>query len=148
VSKLKSVSSYHKNGFFEAERLHRAAADGNTSEVESLIASGFNINLFDDLGRTPLHYAVENINYKTVLYLISMGADVNAHDEANIRETPLYYAVQSNSIELVELLLQHGADPDILGWMGFSVRTRVLQRKDEDGQLIARLINRYRPLLP
>jgi ankyrin repeat protein len=45
--------------WFEAERLHRAAADGDVAQMESLVAAGSDINVFDELSRTPLHYAVE-----------------------------------------------------------------------------------------
>src|SRR5688572_10521842 len=43
---------------FQREQLHRAAADGDLARVDDLIARKYPVNRFDDLGYTPLHYAV------------------------------------------------------------------------------------------
>jgi len=43
------------DSWFENERLHRAAADGNLKEIRSLLATGYRLDVFDDLGRTPLN---------------------------------------------------------------------------------------------
>lgn len=132
--------------WFERERLHRAAADGDQEELRRLVAAGGHpLDAFDDLGRTPLHYAVEGEHYRAADWLIQQGASVNAHDEATIGETPLSLAVQRDCPEMVELLLAHGADPDITGWMGNTARMRAQRRKDDDGKAIAALVQRYQP---
>lgn len=133
---------------FERERLHRAAADGDLSEVERLVAEGAEINAFDDLSRTPLHYAAENEHYKVTAWLLEHGAAVNAYDEKMIGETALCLAAQKHYPEMVELLLKHGADPDINGWVGLTARIRAQRRKDDDGRRIANLIEKYRPPRP
>ena len=76
----------HREDWFDVEQLHRAAQVGNQAEVERLLNDGF-VNLFDDLCRTPLHYAVEEGHYATAELLVSRGADVNAHGEEKIGET-------------------------------------------------------------
>lgn len=130
--------------WFERERLHRAAADGDQEELRGMLAAGGHaLDAFDDLGRTPLHCAVESGHYRAAEWLIQQGASVNAHDEATIGETPLSLAVQSDYPEMVELLLAHGADPDITGWMGNTARMRAQRRKDGDGKAIAALVQRY-----
>jgi ankyrin repeat protein len=131
--------------WFENERLHRAAADGDVEEMRRLLAAGYKLDLFDDLGRTPLHYAVEGEHYKAAEWLIRQGASVNAHDEATVGETPLALAVQRDYPEMVELLLMSGADPDITGWMANTARSRAERGKDEDGRKIASLIQKHRP---
>lgn len=135
--------------WFERERLHRAAAEGNQDEMCRLLllAAGSQalVNTFDDLGRTPLHYAVEGEHYRVAQWLIQQGATVNAHDEPTIGETPLALAVRRDYPEMVELLLAHGADPDITGWMGNTARMRAQRRQDEEGKAIAALLQRYRP---
>ena len=45
--------------WFENERLHRAAADGDLEEMRNLVAAGYRLDIFDDLGHAPLHYAVK-----------------------------------------------------------------------------------------
>jgi ankyrin repeat protein len=131
--------------WFENERMHRAAAEGDVREMSRLYADGHQLDRFDDLGRAPLHYAVEGEHYKAAEWLIQQGALVNNHDEATIGETPLGLAAQRDYPEMAELLLKSGADPDIGGWMANTARTRAARRKDEDGKKIAILIERHRP---
>lgn len=139
-------NNHADDAWFERERLHRAAAEGNHDEMRRLVAAGGHaLSTFDDLGRTPLHYAVEGEHYRAAEWLIQQGADVNAHDEPTIGETPLCLAVRRDYPEMVELLLTHGADPDITGWMGNTARMRAERRQDEDGKAIAALLQRYRP---
>ena len=122
------------------EKLHFTAADGALSLVSSLLASGAELDVHDDLGYTPLHYAAKHDHYKIAELLINHGADVNANDEERIGETPLAVAVRSASPGLVELLLQKGADPTISGWMGLTALDRATKRRDEDGVEIQRLL--------
>jgi len=131
--------------WFENKRLHRAAAEGDLQEMNRLLEVGYLLDRFDDLGRTPLHYAVEGEHYKAAKFLIDQGAKVNANDEATIGETPLALAVQRDYPEMVELLLANDADPDITGWMANTARMRASRRKDDDGKKIASLIQKYRP---
>jgi ankyrin repeat protein len=131
--------------WFDRERMHRAAAEGDLAEVQRLVAEGRAMGEFDDLSFTPLHYAVEGEHYKVAQWLLEQGASVNANDYERIGETPLCIASRGNYPEIVELLLQHGADPDIGGWMGLTARIRAQERKDEEGKKIAALIERQRP---
>ena len=134
--------------WFERERFHRAAADGDMPEVERLVHSGAEIGAFDDLSRTPLHYAAEQEHYKVAQWLLEHGANVNAYDEKMIGETALCLAAQKDYPEMVELLLSHGANPDINGWVGLTARVRAQRRTDDDGRKIAALIEKYRPPKP
>ena len=134
--------SYREDWFY-VEQLHRAAQVGNQAEVERLLNDGFDVNLFDDLCRTPLHYAVESGHYATAELLVSRGADVNAHDEEKIGETPLSFAVQGNCLEMVELLMTHGANSKITGWMGTTAWSRAHGRGDDIGKQICAIIARY-----
>lgn len=134
----------HGDDWFEAERLHRAAAEGDIDEMERLVEAGYQIGMFDDLSFTPLHCAVEKEQYKAAVWLLKHGAEVNANDFDRIGETPLCIGVRGNYPEIVELLLQHGANPDINGWMGLTATIRAHDRKDEDGKNICELIELYR----
>ena len=134
-----------RDDWFEAERLHRAAADGDVSLMASLVQSGYKVNEFDDLSRTPLHYAVDGQHYLAARWLLDNGADVNINDEKMIGETALCFAAQGNYPEMAELLLQRGGNPDIAGWMQQTARDRAQRRKDEEGRKIAELIERHHP---
>ena len=42
---------------FVRDQLHFAAQDGNVEEVQRLLAAGYQLDRFDEIGKTPLHYA-------------------------------------------------------------------------------------------
>ena len=134
------MTTYKHDDWFEAERLHRAAEDGDLQEIERLIVSGYDVNLFDDMGHTPLHRAVLGRQYNVVQQLLRQGANVNANDETTIGETPLGLAVQGEDSGLVCLLLASGADPDITGWMGLTARDRADRRTDTEGREISKAL--------
>lgn len=133
------------DNWFEIERLHRAAADGDIAEMARLAAAGYGLDVFDEFGFTPLHYAVEGKHCEAAEWLLQQGARVNANDEAMIGETPLALAVQGDCLKIVELLLVHGADPDVSGWMMNTARLRAGRRDDATGKEIFALIQRCRP---
>lgn len=135
------MTSYRHEDWFEAERLHRAAADGDIAGIGQLILAGYDVKLFDDMGRTPLHHAAEGGQLEAASTLLRAGAQVNANDDATIGETPLALAVQEESIAMVRLLLEAGADPDIEGWMKQTARSRACSRADTTGQEMCRLIS-------
>lgn len=142
------MTAHDPEDLFEVERLHHAAADGDIEEMQRLVGCGYSLELFDDLGRAPLHCAVEGCHLKAVEWLIAAGANVNANDEQHIGETPLCCAAKTGHPELVEFLLCKGADPDIPGWMANTARTRAAKRRDDVGKQISELIERYRPAKP
>jgi len=44
--------------WYDKERLHFAAEEGDLQQVKALVESGYDINAFDEsLSYTPLHYA-------------------------------------------------------------------------------------------
>lgn len=132
--------------WYELERLHHAADEGDLGEMKRLVAAGYDMAMFDNLGWTPLHHAVNAEHYKAALWLIDHGADVNANDEQSAGETALADAVRKGCPEIVELLLRKGADPDITGGMANTARLRAEWRNDGAGRQIAALIRKYRPL--
>lgn len=63
--------------WYERERLHRAAADGDVTEVRCLIAAGYDVNAFDEgTELTPLHYTAEGEHYAVMRVLLDAGADI------------------------------------------------------------------------
>jgi ankyrin repeat protein len=137
-----------REDWFEAEQLIRAAQDGDLLAVQKLAASGFDVNLMDELSKAALHYSVEGEHYKVAQWLVENGADVNLRDDEMIGETALSLGAQGDYPEIVELLLKHGADPDITGWMQQTARTRAHKRNDAEGKKIAGLIEQYKPIKP
>ncbi|GKU86411.1 hypothetical protein SLEP1_g941 [Rubroshorea leprosula] len=66
------------------------------------------INLKDDLDRTPLHHAIIAPNFPIAVYLHENAANPNAVTIK--RETALHFAAEKESKELLKPLLSKGAD--------------------------------------
>lgn len=110
------------------------------AEVQKWLAAGYPVNRFDDLGRTPLHYAVEGEHGDVVDLLLRAGANVNAHDERVIGNTPLGEYAGSCSYDMAQRLIDAGADPTIPGWMRLSALDRAARREKPEGQRVLKLL--------
>ena len=127
--------------WYKKEQLHFAADKGDLDRVKELIASGYDVNSFDDgLSLTPLHYAAKAENLEVMKYLLAVGADVNAHDEERIGETPLGEVAASCSYEVAKILTDAGANPTIPGWMQITALDRSKDRKKEEGVRVYELL--------
>jgi ankyrin repeat protein len=124
----------------QREQLHRAAQDGDLARVNDLMERKYPVNRFDDLGMTPLHYAVRDNRWEVVKRLIDAGANVNAHDEGRIGNTPLSEYARECSYEMARVLIDAGADPTIRGWMQMNALDRARERKDVNARKIVRLL--------
>ena len=125
---------------FQREQLHRAAQDGDLAQVNDLVERRYPVNRCDDLGMTPLHYALQDNRWVVVKRLIEAGANVNAHDERRIGNTPLGEHAGECSYEMAKVLIDAGADPTIRGWMQMNVIDRARERKDANARKVLRLL--------
>ncbi|KAL9116136.1 MAG: hypothetical protein Q9227_000505 [Pyrenula ochraceoflavens] len=88
--------------------LHRIAIGHLPVDIEeALPAHRLQMNLKDEIGRTPLHYAALRGNATAIKALLEGGADVDAKSCKG--DTPLVWACFSHSLESVQLLLCFGA---------------------------------------
>ena len=83
-----------------------AAANGDTSKVESLLAEGANIEAHANDDWTALTIAAERGRVDTVRFLLEKGARVNAKEGGG--HTPLFWAERNNHKEVAELLKSAG----------------------------------------
>jgi len=99
--------------------LHSPAWYGDVEMVQVLLDYKVDVNIQDDDGYAPLHYAsnsaffarIHNVVQSlpdTVQLLLEHGADVNMRALDN--STPLHAATGNGSFEIVRMLLEHGAN--------------------------------------
>ena len=93
---------------FKPTRLIQAVLNHNFSEVSQLLASGANVNVGDNQGKTALMWAAETGQADLVNVLIRAGANVNGRDVFGW--TALISASYEGRTDCVHLLLQNGAD--------------------------------------
>ena len=90
--------------------IHDSVLGINSTPVEEALgAEPFHINVLDDLGYAPLHWAVTRDDVGMVEILIQHGAMIDIKT-AHTKQTPLHIAAVDESLLLVQLLLEHGAD--------------------------------------
>lgn len=95
----------------EVENLLDAAKYGDLEAVEDFVAVGKDVNETDDLGRTPLHFAVAYDHTEIVQELLANKADVNKIDTKN--NTPLHYSAGYGRLDSMTLMLDAGADVSV-----------------------------------
>ncbi|MBN3272393.1 PSD10 ATPase, partial [Polyodon spathula] len=114
--------------------LHWACSAGHTDIVEFLLAFGVDVDLSDDVsgreeivkalisrgaqlnvanenGCRPLHYAASKDRYEIAQMLLEKGADPNATNKLEC--TPLHRASAKGNRRLIQLLLKHSASTNI-----------------------------------
>ena len=76
--------------------------------VQRALDAGADVNMKDEDGHTPLHWACTYGNEEICRLLLEHGADPNARDDNG--RTPLHWACLYNHTAIVRLLIEHGAD--------------------------------------
>jgi len=85
--------------------LHIAAEMGDLGVVEILILDGGAfVNVTDDVGETPLFYALRGQNLEVVKKLVEHKANLFARNEEG--ETPLEFCISNRDTGMIELLNQ------------------------------------------
>ncbi|MFA6527912.1 MAG: ankyrin repeat domain-containing protein [Candidatus Babeliales bacterium] len=79
---------------------------------------GIIVDVLDELGATPLHYAARNNLYDVVVLLIKAGATINSPDMFG--RVPLHYAALNGHAEVVQFLLRKGARRRIKDEQGYT----------------------------
>lgn len=108
----------------ELEALLFAIGCGDVSAARRVLRQGrVDVNGADNVGGTPLHYAlrVRGSAAEVLLdLLIDAGADVNARDRGGMRTPLLAHAASLRRPELVARLLRAGAKPKGAGCTGWT----------------------------
>ena len=103
--------------------------------VEKYFNSGYNLNIQDKIGYTPLMRA-KNKNYlKIFKLLLNAGADMNI--QVNNGYNALIWAAANGHIEFVKLLLNAGADPNKQNSRGYTaIKYSIIYRNIEMVKLL------------
>jgi ankyrin repeat protein len=86
------------------------------------------IDMEDDRGRTPLHYASIFGNSAAVGVLLEIGADPNKTDSS--ASTACHYALRHGSMECVQALLRHGVETQVLDRFGRNIVLLAVRGED------------------
>ncbi|MCH7574477.1 MAG: ankyrin repeat domain-containing protein [Candidatus Marinimicrobia bacterium] len=95
-----------------------AAREPDMDDAEDLIEDGANVNVQDEQGDTPLHYAADFGHVELAQLFILSGAELNQVNELGI--TPLFRAAVADHVAIAEMLLSNGADIDLASNSGDS----------------------------
>ncbi|KAM6216105.1 transient receptor potential cation channel subfamily A member 1 [Rhynchocyon petersi] len=90
-----------------ASPLHHAAAEGQVELMEMIVNDSCCdvVNVMDNFGNTPLHWAAEGNQVESTKFLLSRGANPNLRNSSMM--APLHIAVQSWHNEVVKVLTEH-----------------------------------------
>jgi ankyrin repeat protein len=84
--------------------VHAAAANGNLTLLQALLARGADVNARQEGDFTPLHEAANNGHMAMAQLFLQHGADVNAKSAQG--QTPLALALEKGHHDVAELLRQ------------------------------------------
>lgn len=91
---------------------HTSVRDGDIIGVMLLLHDEiYDVNVPDQNGMTPLHYACFYIRIGMIRTLVRAGANVNARD--NDGRTPLLVACYFMNFDCIDFLIKNGADLNI-----------------------------------
>jgi ankyrin repeat protein len=96
--------------------------------LSALLNAGFNPEILDTSGLTPLHLAVDLQSADAANALLSGGAQVDVRDA--VSRTPLMRAVESDQLEMAKLLIENGADLNAYDRRGDTSLHRTVRRRN------------------
>jgi len=125
--------------------LHKLVLRGELTKLREILAqkqAGQDINAYDQVGYTPLMYAVNNpeANVNLVKLLLEQGADIHPESRAELAcgANVMALALGGGSPEIVSLLLQHGGDIHYSRSSNYSALLHAVHSRDilRDSRLI------------
>ena len=109
--------------------LHRIVAHGTGSMVEYVLKKCVNINVYDELNRSPLHYAVRSKKHGIIKLLCENKAVINCADAYG--KTPFHYATQQQDFDAIQII-----HPFIFDSKNIQNYLDILHKKDREGRCI------------
>jgi ankyrin repeat protein len=111
-----SVSTLNNNNnddekWSNKEAIFDAVVQNDRDKIIECIKAGADINMKDENGLSPLHFAADRGLDLIVSCLIQSGANIEACD--NDEKTPLLYACYCEQHDVIKVLVEAGAKVDI-----------------------------------
>ena len=85
--------------------------------IELILQDGLNVDVRDNFGNSPLHYAVRSGNHPAIFSLLMNGANPNIQNIVN-DSTPLHNAAAKGDKKILDILLMNQADPNLINKFG------------------------------
>jgi ankyrin repeat protein len=123
---------------FMIEQLFSAVRSGDLTIVKSLIKKGLDVNIRDEDGISPIHYAVVLGHNHIAQLLIESGADVNTQSCDMEFTTLLYATCFTGNYELTRILIAAGANPNVASKNGWTPLMKAVLSNHE--QIVAFLL--------
>jgi len=140
------------------DTVRRAAVHGQVDWLKRLFASGANPCETDEVGLTPLHYAVMNGHEEAIMCcaINDRGTDPDGQRSWALQQqsscgwTALHIAVAEgkNAVETVKLLLELGLDPDLRDENGHTALDLARMKFEDTGSAVAELVLKIMTLPP
>ena len=87
-------------------------ANSSLKIIKEELISSKNLNIRDDYGFRPLHFAVQNGEKEKVKLLLLAGVNTNAKTDHGF--TPLYFAVgKKGDLEIIKMLIKSGSSLNV-----------------------------------
>lgn len=101
-----------------ATQLSRAVRRGDRDVVRGMVSQGVDVNVWDEAGRSSLHWAViyGDVEIMSVLVYYNAQINFNARDSC----APLHFAAQFNQLEAARFLIAKGADVNAVSVHGYT----------------------------
>ena len=115
--------------FIKNDDLNQAALAGDRARCEALLTKGASVNGAGMHAMRPIMSAAKSGSLETVRFLVSKGADVNAHNDSG---SALMWAVDSGNEELLRFLLMKGADAAWTNALGHTARDFAVEKKSSN----------------
>ena len=116
------------------DQLNTAAKAGNVLSMQTLLRQGGGIEGRSIHFKTPLMSAAEGGNLNAVLFLLSQGADANAHSDSG---SVLMWAVAGGNAGIVRVLIAHGAN---VNWRSGLGDTALQAAREYKQPIIAKIL--------
>ncbi|UJR20716.1 hypothetical protein I4U23_023838 [Adineta vaga] len=146
TDQLEDENSTLNNICYSKTRLHLACKEKvGLKKVIQLITEGDDINLFDSLGWTPLHIAIDHECIDIVRYLLDRKANINTKTNNGI--TPMIIACHRGYFDIIEILLTYGARIDLRTNNGYTAVDYLLDCDKNMSLIDQRKFNRLKELL-